>query len=66
MIGAENPVDFVLSTLIATKVYFVPETQNIIADHLSRFQNREGLQLAPKLRIELFQPPQDAMGVAKK
>jgi hypothetical protein len=59
-------VDFALSTSISTKVYFIPGSQNVIADHLSRFQNREALQLAPKLRIQVFQPPRDAMGAAKK
>ena len=51
---------------ITMKVYFVPGTQNIIADHLSRFQNNEALHLTPKLHINSFQPPQDAMGAAKK
>jgi hypothetical protein len=59
-------VDFTLSTSIATKVYFVPGTQNVIADHLSRFQNQDALRLAPKLCIQTFQPPQNAMGAAKK
>ena len=59
-------VDFTLSTSITTKVYFVPGTQNVIADHLSRFQNREALHLASNLRINTFQPPQDAMGATKK
>ena len=59
-------VDFTLSTSITTKVYFVPGTQNVIADHLSRYQNHEALRLAPKLRINSFQPPQNAMGAAKK
>ena len=44
-------VDFTLNTAITTKVYFVPSTQNVIADHLSRFQNAEALRLAPHLDI---------------
>ena len=59
-------VDFTLSTSITTKVYFVPSTQNVIADHLSCFQNQDALWLAPNLCIQKFQPPQDAMGAAKK
>ena len=59
-------VDFAVSMAITTKVYFVPGTQNVIADHLSRFQNAEALRLAPRLHIQTFQPPQDAMGAAKK
>ena len=61
-----SSVDFTLSTSIATKVYFVPGTQNVIADHLSRFQNAKALRLAPRLHIQTFKPPQDAMGAAKK
>ena len=59
-------VDFTLSTSITTKVYFMPGTQNVIADHLSCFQNQEVLRLAPNRRINTFQPPQDAMGATKK
>ena len=59
-------VDFMFNKSIATKVYYVPGKQNIIADHLSRFQNAKALQLAPKLRICSFQPPRDAMGAVKK
>ena len=58
-------VDFTLNTAIMTKVYFVPGTQNVIADHLSRFQNAEALHLAPCLDIQTFKPPQDAMGQKK-
>jgi hypothetical protein len=59
-------VDFTLSTSIATKVYFVPGTQNVIVDYLSHFQNHKALRLVPNLGINTFQPPQDAMGAAKK
>jgi hypothetical protein len=59
-------VDFELARSIATKVYYVPGKQNIIADHLSRFQNARALLLAPNLHICSFQPPRDAMGAAKK
>ena len=59
-------VDFTLSTSITTKVYFVPGTQNIIANHLSHFQNQDTLRLVPNLCIQNFQPPQDVMGPAKK
>ena len=59
-------VDFTLSTSITMRVYFIPGTQNIIVGHLSHFQNHEALRLASKLCINSFQPPQDAMGAAKK
>jgi hypothetical protein len=59
-------VDFTLNSSIATKVYYIPGTQNVIADHLSRFQNAEALCLVPHLHIQNFKPPQDAMGAAKK
>ena len=61
-----SAIDFGINHSIATKVYYVPGKQNVIADHLSRFQNMKALQLAPKLRICNFQPPRDAMGVVEK
>ena len=59
-------VDFSVSNSIATKVYYVPGKQNIIADYLSRFLNAKALQLAPNMVIQDFQPPRDALGVAEK
>jgi hypothetical protein len=59
-------VDFTINTSIATKVYFVPGSQNIIADYLSRFLNAKALQLAPKLFIQQFKPPRNALGVVEK
>jgi hypothetical protein len=61
-----NAVDFTINTSIATKVYFVPGNQNVIADYLSRFLNAEALRLAPNLQIQVFEPPRDALGVAQK
>jgi hypothetical protein len=61
-----SAVDFTINTSIATKVYYVPGNQNVIADYLSRFLNAEALRLAPNLHIQVFEPPQDAMGAAKK
>ena len=59
-------VDLIASTSITTKVYFVPGTQNIVADALSRFLNAKALQLAPRLKIQPFEPPRDALGAAEK
>jgi hypothetical protein len=59
-------IDFTINTSIATKVYFVPSSQNVIADYLSRFLNSKALLLAPNLCIQAFQPPQEALGAAKK
>jgi hypothetical protein len=59
-------IDFTIDTSISTKAYFVPGNQNVIADYLSRFQNEKALALAPKLQISTFEPPRDALGVAKK
>jgi hypothetical protein len=59
-------VDFTINTSITTKVYFVPRSQNIIADYLSRFLNAKALQLAPKLFIQQFKPPRNALGAVKK
>jgi hypothetical protein len=61
-----SSLDFYINSSITTKVYYVPGKQNIVADHLSRFQNAKALQLALKLQICSFQPPQDAMGAVKK
>jgi len=61
-----SSVDFNIKNSITTNVYYVPGKQNVVADHLSRFQNAKALQLAPKLQICSFQPPQDAMGAVKK
>ena len=59
-------VDFAVDNSISTKVYYVPSKQNIIANYLSRFQNAKALQLAPNMCIQLFQPPQNALGVVEK
>jgi hypothetical protein len=59
-------VDLAVDRALSTKVYYVPGKQNVIADYLSRFQNAKALQLAPNMRIHSFQPPRDALGVAKK
>jgi hypothetical protein len=61
-----SAVDFTINTSITTKVYYVPGNQNIIADYLSRFLNADALRLAPNLNIQVFEPPQDALGVVKK
>ena len=59
-------VDFAVDNSISTKVYYVPGTQNIIANYLSRFQNAKALQLAPNMHIHPFQPPPNVLGVVEK
>jgi hypothetical protein len=61
-----SAVDFTINTSITTKVYFVPGNQNLIADYLSRFLNSDALRLTPHLNIQVFEPPRDALGAAKK
>jgi hypothetical protein len=61
-----SSVDFAINNSITFKVYYVPGKQNIITDHLSRFQNTKALQLALKLQICNFQPPWNALGAIKK
>ena len=61
-----SAIDFDINKAIVSKVYFVPGKQNIIANYLSRFQNAKVLQLAHKMQINSFQPPQDVMGTFKK
>ena len=59
-------VNLAIDKALSTKVYYVPGRQNAITDYLSMFQNAKALQLALNMHIQLFQPPQDALGVAKK
>ena len=59
-------VDFTLSTSIATKVYFVPGTQNVIVDYLSHFQNHKALRLVPNLGINTFSTPSGCDGGSEK
>ena len=61
-----SAVDFTINTSINAKVYFVLGNQNTIADYLSRFRNSDALRLSPNLDIQVFKPPQDALGAAKK
>ena len=61
-----STIDLTTNCSIATKVYYMPGKQNIIADCLSQFQNARALLLAPNLCIRTFQPPQDAMRAFKK
>jgi hypothetical protein len=61
-----SAIDFGINNTITAEVDYVPGMQNIIADHLSRFQNAKALQLAPKLQICNFQTPWDVMGAVEK
>ena len=61
-----STIDLAINHSIATRVYYVPGKQNIIANCLSCFQNTRALLLALKLCICIFQPPQDVMGAFKK
>ena len=61
-----STIDLAINHSIATRVYYVPGKQNIIANCLSCFQNTRALLLALKLYICIFQPPQNVMGAFKK
>jgi len=58
-------VDFSVDTSIATKVYYVPGKQKIVADYLSRFLNVKALQLALNLIIQDFNPLKTRWGLSK-
>jgi hypothetical protein len=61
-----STIDVAILHELEFKVYYVPGPENVIADHLSRFRNHLAVQLAPRLVISPFQPPQDALGAPKK
>jgi len=61
-----SSVDVVLADGADFRVTWVPGKDNTIADALSRFNNDLALLLSPGLKIMTFQPPQDALGAAKK
>lgn len=61
-----STINLILQHQLQFKVYYIPGVDNVIADHLSHFQNKAAILLVPKLVINSFQPPLDAMGAAKK
>lgn len=61
-----SAIDIASDHGVLFKVYYIPGVDNVIADSLSRFQNATALLLAPKLSINPFTPPQDALGAYKK
>ncbi|KAH7903103.1 hypothetical protein BJ138DRAFT_1138793 [Hygrophoropsis aurantiaca] len=62
----KSGVDIALAYDIDFRVFHIPGVTNVIADHLSRFRNREAMRIVPGLVIESFRPPRDALGACKK
>jgi hypothetical protein len=61
-----SAVDVLLADGIDFRITWLPGKDNVVADALSRFNNELAMQLGSDLKIMTFQPPQDALGVAKK
>ncbi|KAF8554182.1 hypothetical protein OG21DRAFT_1369218, partial [Imleria badia] len=58
-------VDMVLEADIDFRVFHIPGSHNVVADHLSRLWNDLALKVEPDLRIYAFQPPQVTLGAAQ-
>jgi len=59
-------VDAIISSNLDFRVFFIPGVDNVVADALSRWHNDIACSEAPGLSIHTFQPPQNALGAAKK
>jgi hypothetical protein len=59
-------VSLILKHGISLRVLHVPGVNNVVADHLSRFENTRASAACPGLSISTFQPPRVTMGQPKK
>jgi hypothetical protein len=57
-------VGIFIQTHLSLRVFHIPSVENIVADALARSLLHVAEAHHPSLIIRLFQPPQDAMGVA--
>jgi hypothetical protein len=59
-------IDSLIECQIDARVLHIPGDVNVIADALSRFNNKLAMQLCPGLRITTFTPPRGTLGARKK
>lgn len=59
-------VDILLEFEIDFRCYYIPGPENVVADALSRFNNELLAKIAPNVSVEIFTPPQEALGRSKK
>lgn len=59
-------VETILIFSVDFRVFHISGSDNVVADHLSRWRAREAELCSPGLRVSSFQPPRHALGAAKK
>jgi hypothetical protein len=55
-------VDVLISSQVDFRVFFIPGVDNVVADHLSRWQNEDASLASPGLQIKPFTPPRHTLG----
>jgi hypothetical protein len=58
-------VELMMDFDIDLQVVHIPGDNNTVADALSRYLFRTAIDLHPSLKIQVFMPPQDELGVRK-
>jgi hypothetical protein len=61
----KSAVSVLLDNSIDLRVVFIPGVKNIMADALSRFNNKLAYEICPYLEILVLETPRNAMGVSK-
>ena len=61
-----STIDVRIADDLDMRVLWIPGSDNVVADAISRLDDTRALCLAPALSIIKFQPPRDALGAAKK
>ncbi|KAI6013552.1 hypothetical protein EDC04DRAFT_2579272, partial [Pisolithus marmoratus] len=61
-----SAVDTLLDRDLDLRVFYIPGKENVVADHLSRGRISDALSISPGLVVLVFEPPRDALGVARK
>ena len=59
-------IDSLIECQIDARVLHIPGDVNVIANALSRFNNKLAMQLCPGLCITTFTPPRGTLGARKK
>jgi hypothetical protein len=59
-------VDAIMSHGLSLRVVHVPGEENVVADHLSRLENRLAFAACPGLTLSTFEPPRIPLGRSKK